>query len=86
MGKYSSAARGMLSWLHANEIKGGPVSQPTKKDPVILVYGMTRAGIEKLPATFEGFKVEGTARAPDYDRNQLRDVIPRPKGPHAMKD
>lgn len=75
MGKYSSAACEMLRFLMKNEIKGGPVSQPSKKDPVIVIYGMTRAGIKKLPATFLGFKVEGTTKRPNYDRNQLRDMI-----------
>lgn len=75
MGKYANAAIGMLRWLSDKEIKGGPVSQPTKKDPVITVYGMTKAGIKKLPKTFDDFTVEGTTATPNYDRNQLTDMI-----------
>lgn len=79
MGKYGRAACGMLNWLRDKDIKGGPVSQPSKKDPVIVVYGMTRAGIKKLPKTFDGYKVEGTTKSPDYGRNQLTDMMPAAK-------
>ena len=76
MGKYANAACDMLRWLHKHDIKGGPVSQPSKRDPVIVVWGMTRAGIEKLPATFQGFNVEGTVKDFDYGRGRPHQLIP----------
>jgi hypothetical protein len=76
MSKYANAACAMLDWLHRNEIKAGSVAQPSKSDPVIVVYGMTKAGIKKLPKTFDGFKVEGTTEVPDYTRGQLNQRIP----------
>lgn len=79
-GKYAKAACSMLDWLRDNQIKGGPVAQPSKGDPSIVVYGMTKDGIEKLPETFEGFRVVGTTDLPDYERLPLHDSVPKLKG------
>ena len=76
MGKYANAACSMLQWLYRNQIQGGPVAQPSRKDPVILVYGMTEDGIKKLPKSFEGFKVIGTTDKPNYQQLPLHDLVP----------
>ena len=75
-GKYARAACNMLDWLSDHGVKGGPVAQPSKKDPCIVVYGMAEGDIEKLPKSLDGFGVEGTADVPDYSRGQLTDRVP----------
>ncbi len=78
-GKYAKAAVAMLDWLHDHGVKGGPVAQPSKRDPVIMVYGMTRSGIARLPVLCAGFEVKGTTKTPDYDRIPLHDKIRVPE-------
>ena len=75
-GKYARAACTMLDWLSKKKITGGPVAQPSKRDPTILVYGMTARDIRKMPKEMCGFAVEGTTKVPDYSRGQLTDRIP----------
>lgn len=75
-GKYAKAACLMLEWLRENKVKGGPVSQPSKRDPTIFVYGMTRGGIRKLPKEFCGFQVAGSTKRPDYEHIPLVDEVP----------
>lgn len=74
-GKYAKAACGLLHKLREAGIKAGPVAQPSKRDPTIVVYGMTVAGIKKLPKEHDGFKVEGTTKSFNYDRGQLIDLV-----------
>jgi len=64
----------MLDWLSEQQIKGGPVAQPSKKHHCIVVYGMRQKDIVKLPSVFNGFAVEGRTDTPDYSRGQWRQM------------
>jgi hypothetical protein len=76
MGKYSSAACDMLRWCMDNGIKAGPVAQPSKRDPTIVVYGVPPRSIPKIPKTFAGFAVRATSKKYDYQVcKQLHELL-----------
>ncbi len=79
-GKYARAACDLLEHLSEQDIPHGPVAQPSKRVPRLIVYCMKKSDIKRLPKTFAGFAVEGSTTDPEYRAGkQLSDRVPTDK-------